>query len=265
MLAPVVARRVPPVMTVRECWLGESQVSSCNILSRFRILGHLGAAAVVWLSAWSWCDSCRRWRCPGWCGWRLLARGCRLSVVLEVGVGMRALSVRIGDRLRRPATTTSCCSGGDVIQLGRCCPNPMGGVGDVRCYGQKSWPSSVGAGVDGARGCRFPPWRRHRGVSASPPRIGVWLLSPGESIGSVPNRRWRRSRRRSFVGSIVCGDTAWRCCVVILRCLLMSQVEIQGRYVRHRWCIHDDALLKTDQVPPSTRHPLLGNHGWMVR
>jgi hypothetical protein len=44
----------------------------------------------------------------------------------------------------------------------------------VRQYRRKSCPSSVGTGDDGARGCRFPSWRRRQGVSTLP-SLSVWF------------------------------------------------------------------------------------------
>ena len=63
---------------------------------------------------------------------------------------------------------------GDVLrqwqssQLGRCGPNPEGRDGVARQFKRNSSPYSVGAGGDGARGCRFPPRRNRQGMPASP-------------------------------------------------------------------------------------------------
>lgn len=135
------------------------------------------------------------------------------------GVGVLRCYVHDGGVLRR-----RWC---DPLQ--ECGLNSSRGMGAGRRYGRKSCPSSVGADDDGACGRRSPPWRRRYGVSASPPFV-FRLLSPGESLGLGPAMAalWRRSS----VGSIVCGNMAWRFCIAVLRCVPLVRLEVLVRNVR---------------------------------
>ena len=90
------------------------------------------------------------------------------------------------------------------------------------------------------------PRCRHLARSLS----GLVRVSGRKPWSGVGSARWRRPRRRHSVGSIASGDTAWRFQVALLRCSLLSKIELQGRNARHRWHVRVVALLG----PTKSRH-----------
>jgi hypothetical protein len=133
----------------------------------------------------------------------MMAGGCYLAREAD-GVRLSALRGAGEPRFFASARARR-CGGGGVRQDGGFRPDPRS---LEMCDETGESPARLGrVGDDGARGRRFPSWRRRQVVSASSLLAWSWWSS-GESLDPVGSARWRRSRRRSSVGGIVFEDTA---------------------------------------------------------
>jgi hypothetical protein len=78
----------------------------------------------------------------------------------------------------------------------------------------------------------------------------------------VSGRRWRRHRRRAFLGSFVSEAQtleAWGSVVVLLCCCHLSLNLRGAMHLRHHWLLQDDAFLGS--VLPATHSPV----SWAIK